>query len=397
MANNKKKSNMKKLSILASALMGMLAFASCQNDTCQNPTAELPDSFVLNTPAYAAANVYDLASGTSIELTAKQPEYGYTAPVVYTTQMSLTNKWIDATSADADDATYYTLDGSSTSPKIMASTAQIDKGIMKLAKISDASQLTAYQIQKVYVRLKASLGTTTDYDVYSNVIVLNVMPYFMMLKNADPDFWYLTGAAMGDGNWAGYADAFPLSLVDGYTYDSAKGTGVFQFTGYFLKDNGFKLKHDPTAWTEQWGSSDGGITSPVMNDGGSKDFKVPADGYYTVTLNNKTNTLSIAASTSTPTTYSQIGLIGFAGDWNNDVVMDHTMGPNSHAWVATVKVKADTEFKFRADAGWTNNWGGANGKNWGILTGNGANIPITAGTWVIYFNDIDGFFMMVQQ
>lgn len=386
---------MKKLNILVTACLGLLLFSSCQTDTWDNPMINKVSTFTLNTPALAG-NVYDLASSTTIGLTGKQPEYGYTAPVTYYAQMSLTNKWNDATSTDADDATYYQMDGSSTSPKIDVLATEVDKGIMKLAKITDESMFTADKVQTVYVRLKATLGTTTDYDCYSNVVKLSVMPYFMSLKNHAPDFWYMTGAAMGDGNWGGYYDSFPLSLIDGYVYDKNTGAGEFAFTGYFLKENGFKLKYDPTSWAIQWGSTDGGIGGFVMNDGGSKDIKVPEDGYYTVTLNTKTNKMSVKAATVKPTSYTTISMIGFNEDWNTDIQMEHTMGPNSHAWVAQYTCKAATAFKFRANNDWGTNWGGAT-TTYGFLSGGGGNIPIQAGKYVIYFNDIDGFFMMVPQ
>ena len=80
--------------IIASLLAGvaLMGFTSCEDDRDSNPTLTVPDSFVLNTPALAG-NVYDLANCEGIELSCKQPEFGYTAAVSYYPQLSLTNEW----------------------------------------------------------------------------------------------------------------------------------------------------------------------------------------------------------------------------------------------------------------------------------------------------------------
>ena len=80
--------------IIASLLVGvaLMGFTSCEDDRDSNPTLTVPDSFVLNTPALAG-NVYDLANCEGIELSCKQPDFGYTAAVSYYPQLSLTDEW----------------------------------------------------------------------------------------------------------------------------------------------------------------------------------------------------------------------------------------------------------------------------------------------------------------
>ena len=59
-------------------LLAVLPFmASCETDTDSNPTLQQPTTFVLNTPAYAENNVYDLANAETVNLTTTQPDYGY--------------------------------------------------------------------------------------------------------------------------------------------------------------------------------------------------------------------------------------------------------------------------------------------------------------------------------
>ena len=73
----------------ALALVAVPLMTSCENDDDSNPTLRTPDSFVLNTPAYAENNTYDLSNAESVNLTTTQPAYGFPAATVYQVQVSL--------------------------------------------------------------------------------------------------------------------------------------------------------------------------------------------------------------------------------------------------------------------------------------------------------------------
>ena len=65
--------------MLLPAMVLPLLFTSCSDDNDSNPTLDLShaaDGFVLNTPAYAENNTYDLASANNLTLTCSQPNYG---------------------------------------------------------------------------------------------------------------------------------------------------------------------------------------------------------------------------------------------------------------------------------------------------------------------------------
>ena len=52
---------MKKISnILLAVTFALPLFTACETDNDGNPILNEPDTFTLNTPAYAANNVYDL-------------------------------------------------------------------------------------------------------------------------------------------------------------------------------------------------------------------------------------------------------------------------------------------------------------------------------------------------
>jgi hypothetical protein len=54
----------------------------------------------------------------------------------------------------------------------------------------------------------------------------------------------------------------------------------------------------------------------------------------------------------------------------------------------------DTELKFAAEGAWDVNWG-ANDFPYGVGVGNGPNIPVRAGTYNVFFNDILGTYNFV--
>ena len=122
---------MKKINILTSILVATALLTACEDDRDSNPTIQEPTTFVLNTPANATYNVYDLNQSKNIELTCMQPDYGYPAVVTYTMQADLTDKWTDET--ETADASYLTLPSISTSAKVDANTQELNKAIVKLA------------------------------------------------------------------------------------------------------------------------------------------------------------------------------------------------------------------------------------------------------------------------
>ena len=67
---------MKNLYKLFTLTMGLLALSACEADRDSNPVLNEPDTFVLNVPAFASNNVYDLKNSESLELTCTQPDYG---------------------------------------------------------------------------------------------------------------------------------------------------------------------------------------------------------------------------------------------------------------------------------------------------------------------------------
>jgi len=204
-----------------------------------------------------------------------------------------------------------------------------------------------------------------------------------------PRPWYIVGLG---GHWdnsnAGLGSSLvPLNVVSGNNYND-NGDGKFTYTGYFKASDSFKLIRDIGVWTPSWA-----MTSGVLKYNGNDNISVAADGYYTITLNSITNTLSIVSTTAPKASYTSIGLIGGFNGWGTDVVMTPSQSSNNHTWYTTQTFAADGGCKFRADGAWTTSWGGDTFP----IGMSGGDIPAKAGTYKVLFNDIDGCFYFIKQ
>ena len=390
---------MKKLSILTMLFVGSLTLlTACDDDRDSNPIIQQPSTFVLNTPAYSTSNI-DLNTSKTLSLTCSQPDYGYTAAVTYKVQLSLTNSF--TTSVDeADENTtpdYAVIDNAYTTCNIEVDAPMFAKSLMQLAKWEENNMPS---LQTVNVRLVASVD---QYTIASNTIDLNVIPYYIELQDAMPEMWYLIGACIGDGKWTNSPSAigtsiYPMSLVKDYEYDKKTGQGELTFTGYFTPE-GFKLVHTlDSSWPDQWGQGTK-FGDFVKNDGGSANITVPETGYYTVKLDTKNDKLTVEKAETEPKVYNSICMAGDFNEWSNTAMTPvntiESMAAHNHIWSYVLDATSgDTTAKFKLapegdNDGWGTNWGG-NAFPYGIGVSGGDNIPVTAGKYIVVFNDIEG-------
>lgn len=391
---------MKKI-LFASLLVGMAAFSftSCEDDRDSNPTVQQPESFVLNTPALAG-NVYDLQNCDSIEFTYVQPDYGYTAPVSYYIQVSVTDEWsnteIDENGEVVELAMpkFVELDGFVTVARSKASAEQINKSILKMRGYAEEE---VPEMEKVFVRMRAVLYS--GYECYSNSVELTVHPYYQALTAADPELWYLVGGCIADASWGGTIGTatYPLCPVAGAEYDDETGKGPLTYTGYFPTGLGFKIIKTPGVWDEnEWGGIGGDIAQPHLkaSDGeAASDFKVTEAGYYRIDLDTKKNEMTIT-KVDAPAEYTEMYISGDFNGWDENTLMtpaDTYEGVTvNHVWVYELSSSVDTTVKFLRP-GWNPNWGGTDFPyGWGVS--NGANIPVPAGDYTILFNDVTGYY-----
>jgi hypothetical protein len=240
--------------------------------------------------------------------------------------------------------------------------------------------------------------------VASNVVTFNVLPYYIELKAADPDIWYLIGGDIGDGKWTSDmpTSSYPMHTVADWEYDPKTGAGVITWTGY-LAGNGFKLKHTLDSWDEQWGQGDS-FGSFVKNDGGSGNITVPEAGYYTVTLNTEKDELTVEKYEGTPAVFAGMCISGHFNDWGDTEMKPvHTYdGAINHDWVANVTIADGQAIKIKEAGSWDYNSGGdvletADGSYYGYGTNGGADIFLAPGNYLVIYNDITRFYRFVLQ
>jgi hypothetical protein len=149
-----------------------------------------------------------------------------------------------------------------------------------------------------------------------------------------------------------------------------------------LVDGEAKFRAD-NAWTVNWGAGD--FPTGVAEQDGA-NIPVPA-GEYLITFNSTTGEYEFEKLV----VYSTIGLIGPAtpiGNWNTDVDMTKDANDESFWFLSSVDL-VDGEAKFRAEDAWAVNWGLAQWPS-GIGVQDGANIPITGGTYRVTLNSATG-------
>lgn len=255
---------MKNLNYILSFIMGLLVFSSCESDRESNPTLETPTEFVLNTPRYAAGE-YNLKEANSVLLTCSQPNYGYSAPVVYSVQV--------ATKADFSD--FSTLPTTYTMARMEVPAIELARAIVPLLGIEYEADFPTTDFP-VYIRLSASIPNAPNgYTALSNVITLpKVLSYFALDPLVMPENMY----AIGDFASWDWGKAFPMVPVNGTA-------GKFWGLLWCEKDKGMKFNA-----AKAWDNNQFGVADNVTINGisytasGDKNIVFGETGWRLVVL-----------------------------------------------------------------------------------------------------------------
>ena len=402
------------------AVAGLSLFTSCKDDRESNPTLAQPTTFVLNEPSING--IIDLEKTSApIVLTWSQPTpyNDYNAPVVptYWIELSPTGQFNQAFDADAEDNTgadYFVLNETFNNGKNAEINANnLNTTMMQMLGWTEATIPAA---QPLYVRVKSALrdASFNEYGViYSNVITLMTAPYYVVLKPADPEIWWLIGADIADGSWGGDKGkcVIPMQTIEDQVYDTKAGQGKIQWVGY-LGGGGFKLRGSmDDGWATQIGQGDA-FGAFVKNDGGSGDITVPEAGVYKITLNTAelakagdketTSALTIEKYDGSAPVYSGMAISGSFNDWGDTEMTPCSTGRENHDWYITYTFAAGDEVKIKQAGSWDFNKGGTfvnySEGMYVYGVGNGANLKMTeAGTYMILFNDITGYIRFIKQ
>lgn len=266
-----------------------------------------------------------------------------------------------------------------------STTTAIEVVVGELNSKAVSKGITAGEKGNMEFRVKATVQRSLS-PLVGQVKVLEVTTYrsASAIRNL-----FLVGDATAAG-WNNNNNNTPL-FRDGANAD------IYHYTGFFAQ-GAFKVLEKLGAWQPQYGSNDG--STIAVNPGGGSDpdvISVPAAGYYTLTFNLSNNTFTFVPFTgSTTTTFATVGIIGSATSrgWDESTAMTKSTF-DEHIWRVTAPL-TNGEMKFRANNAWDVNWG-ANTKLSGLGTQGGPNIPVDAGSYAIWFNSLDGRYLLIEQ
>ena len=233
---------------------------------------------------------------------------------------------------------------------------------------------------EVDVRVTAtSKSTGGTIEKVSNIVTFKVTPY-VAFKNM-----FLVGNATA-ANWNNNNNNQAI-------FRDASNANKFHFIGKFGAGE-FKFLEILGNWQPQWGLKAGLVANSDGGDPGT--FVTSAAGYYSFTMDILAKTYTLTPYTGTMTDYSTIGMIGDFNGWGGDLALEQS-SYDTHQWtLKDITIPTTGKFKFRADGAWTVNWGAGTELS-GQGTQGGADIPLTAGTYDIYFNDIDGRYQFIKK
>ena len=390
--------------------VAMLLFAACDSDRDANPVLDdnnLPQTFKLNTPAYANSNI-SLANSSTLHFSWSQPAYGFPAKTTYVQQISLTNTWepaeVDETGKETKAATFYQLDGSTTG-KVSRDVDATDfaKGIVVLGKYEENTLPTTPL--DVYVRCLANVEGGHG-KVISNSVKIKVIPTYVDPINY-PNIWYITGDAnYGAGaTWnTSYASNIPFDFDPDQSYD-ASWNGTYTKTFYVNKSTAedvksrFKIVKGIGDWSQAWGGTFAAPTlssnAPNFNDVG--DGVSPEEtGWYKLTMKveggasksleiKKLDGDNIPDESKYPVHTSMKIEGSGAGDTPIEMQPMFNNGHN-HVWYAEfTAVKGIIKIVDENGKKYCNN-----NYPYGWAHDEGAAIPVPKGKLALYFDDISG-------
>ena len=261
------------------------------------------------------------------------------------------------------------------------------------------------ELGTLYVKVKSALGDQGQLAMESNVVTFQMTPY----TTYSFDDYYLVGNATSAG--------WNPNNTNQAMFRNPNSEKEFSFTGYFdsatpgdINEGRFKLIEDLGQWTPQWGDvrnegSDEQATSgdvagnPATQGGDPGRFGVMDSGYYTFYINFNTLKYTITPyDASGATIYERVGIIGDATvtGWDGDTAMMRNTEFDPHNWYMQNVELGNGEIKFRANEDWDVSWGNTTPYS-GVGQLGGDNIPVSAGVYNIWFNDLTGEYQLIPQ
>ena len=265
--------------MLLPALVLPLLFTSCDDDRDSNPTLDLShvaDGFVLNTPAVAENNTYDLISAKSLRLTCSQPNYGGVPySMRYYVQVSIDPAFVsDGTATHTELATFYR------TADMQVNATEVNNAVVALFQAANPDTSVPEEMP-VYIRLRAVIGDATDTslgETFSNTITLRSVKATYEAPDAKfTDNLYLIGSSIQDP-WKSWK---PIPKVFG------------------LEGNYYGIIYLPAGGEFKWGTENNDyrginrlkeindVAGAGISAGEEQNIKVANAGWYTLHFKGK--------------------------------------------------------------------------------------------------------------
>ncbi|WP_394776390.1 SusE domain-containing protein [Flavobacterium sp.] len=361
---------MKNIYKILIAFIGVLA-VSCNADDVEN--RQIVSAVVtpeITAPATGKAFVLEVDKGLeeAAKFTWSKAEYSAAVVVKYT--LLIDKKGGDFTAA-----------------KTLASTSNITEASILVKELNQAAidLGAATEVASLFdVKIASSVSGGVP-QVSKTVITISVTPY---TGKVDYNFieWYL----VGDATVSGWDNNKGNQIL----FRSPKNANEYTFTGFF-KAGAFKTINTLGSWAPMYGGADGTLAYRGKDsDPDPASFVIAADGYYTFTMDVQKLTYKLVSYDATAAkSFTTVGIIGDStpGGWDASTAMTKSSF-NGHIWSLGITSLKDGGLKFRANDNWDVSWGGNTPFSGG---GTGDNILVSKSKYVVYFNDLDGSYLMI--
>ncbi|MBG0857968.1 MAG: SusE domain-containing protein [Bacteroidales bacterium] len=321
---------MKKISLII--LMFVTLFLSaCEKD---KENVRLPDTITANTLNNLSASSFvllmDDAANQFQSFAWSEVDFGFQAVITYTVQVDKKSNNFSA-------------------PSDVVSVTNGTTGSIKIGdfnKILLDAELNPEEAVALQFRVKATIHTTVA-PVYSNIVEATVTPYATVFPPI-----YMCGEAVGGWNWNLYTykelRSSAPSIYETVAYFN--NTGQYAYFRFFKQTN-----WDPVSWNYPY------FTGTVSNlfegqTDGDKNFKfIGTSGYYKITVNMKTKSVSMEAVAEPQMFMTGSGVGTGAWGWNAGEYVQMTWLSNG-IFRATAGFINGGAFRFFAQTGWATSY-----------------------------------------
>ena len=361
------KKYIKRFSAITIIGMLLLVFSACDDSsdifTISNPTAPVLADLGFTDLTLDAVNT----NNPAINLNWKEADYGQQASVNYAIQFASDNAFTTPiTAATATGKTSITL------------------SVNEVNAAAGNAGLNPFEWKALFIRVVSSLGSQTSEKSVSNVIEVNVYPYFNYVFND----YYLVGDAVAPG-WNNNNNNPAL-------FRDPSDSNVFHYTGYYADNGHFKVLTTKGLWQPQYGTDDGSTVGANLGSGSDPERfpygggnGIPA-GFYTFKINFASNTFSFDPFDATGITSP--ASLTVEGSSTANVTMNQ-LAFDGHIWYANSVRLTPGNVEFVTDSG--SKWGSTTSFS-GFATDGGGSIPvIVEDDYDVWFNDLTGHYILI--